>query len=110
MSDQQAEIITTLLDRICDAVVCLDADLRMIQPSPSLEAMLQASPNSMHKRCFVDLFPAHDVEHVRKELQESSQHRAGCLHTSMFDSRGLVVRVQAFHTHTQSMIGEIVRR
>jgi len=103
MSSQRVNIITTLLDAMCDAVIRLDSDLHFLDPQPKLEALLQASPGSLQKRCFLELLPAGECERASKALLEGSQHSAACLHTSMLDSTGLQVRVQVFHVCMQSL-------
>eukprot|EP00931_Biecheleriopsis_adriatica_P123164 TRINITY_DN9821_c0_g2_i1.p1 TRINITY_DN9821_c0_g2~~TRINITY_DN9821_c0_g2_i1.p1 ORF type:complete len:706 (+),score=81.24 TRINITY_DN9821_c0_g2_i1:55-2172(+) len=97
LSTHQAETITTLLDRMTDAVVHLDNNHNLTTPAPKLEALLQASSNSLQKRCFYDLLPESEVERFQRALSESSQFGAGCLHTTMTDSNGLLLRVQIFY-------------
>lgn len=96
-TDQQFSIITTLLDSLCDAVIRLDSDLCLLDPEPKLEALLQASPGFLQKRCFLELLPADESDRARKALLHGSRHSVGCLHTTMLDSNGLQVRVQVFH-------------
>lgn len=97
VTDQQFNIITTLLDSLCDAVIRLDSDLCLLNPEPKLEALLQASPGFLQRRCFLELLPADESDRARKALLHGSHHSVGCLHTTMLDSNGLQVRVQVFH-------------
>ncbi|CAK0874758.1 unnamed protein product [Prorocentrum cordatum] len=90
----------SILAGTCDAVVELDAELRLAQPSPKLAALLMLSPQRVAGEASMSSFLATeaDREKFSQEVTSSTTHDEFCkaFHVSMKDNRGISVPVEAF--------------
>mmetsp|Transcript_124916 Transcript_124916/g.400138 ORF Transcript_124916/g.400138 Transcript_124916/m.400138 type:complete len:485 (+) Transcript_124916:65-1519(+) len=93
----ETSAMTSLLDIICDAVVELDTDLRIVEESRRFEVLLFLGPGVTKHKTLYDFMP--EEEHNR--FQESMRglqvqgvgSQSGLLHSSLRDARGVQMQV-----------------
>lgn len=98
--------VRELLLALCDAEVCLGADLRMSGPSASLAALLLDRGGNLDGRSFFDLVHAADRERfvafLARKVEDCLAHS---LHLHLIDSGGMLVSVQLFHSGFEDFKG-----
>jgi len=106
LATESQRTVTELLSLVCDAVVTLNDDLRIKEPSPALSALLLR--NTTQGLCGVEfqelICDDHDNE-FEAYMAQCSQ--AQCLHARLRDANGTRVQVQLFHRRLRGLGGNI---
>lgn len=112
----QLRAVSNVLGLLCDAVVHLGPELRIVAPAPKLVALLNTAsrPNAYLGENFED-FIASDEDRcrVKQVLNKSSTMDisdspfvANVLQIGMRDASGIAFKVELFHTWFQSVDGQ----
>eukprot|EP00445_Apocalathium_hangoei_P042478 CAMPEP_0203971684 /NCGR_PEP_ID=MMETSP0359-20131031/98603_1 /ASSEMBLY_ACC=CAM_ASM_000338 /TAXON_ID=268821 /ORGANISM="Scrippsiella Hangoei, Strain SHTV-5" /LENGTH=569 /DNA_ID=CAMNT_0050909669 /DNA_START=192 /DNA_END=1902 /DNA_ORIENTATION=+ len=100
--------MTSLLNIVCDAVVELDADLKIVEESPRFAALLALdSTNSTRSKTLQDFMPEEEKEKFRAQMMAlqtvDADSQAGALHSTLRDGRGIALRTELFYVVSQSL-------
>jgi len=110
--DQQHSAMARILSRLCDSLVHLGADLTIVEPCPSLGALLFGRQTLGKNFCdFMALESEQPVliDELRKTSAASSaaEPDVGMLHVSLLDSFKKTVRVHVHHACFWASNGEV---
>ena len=106
LATESQRTATELLSLVCDAVVTLDDDLRIKEPSPALAALLFR--NTTQGLCgvkFEELICDDHDNHFEADMADCSI--AKCLHVHLRDATGNVVAMQLFHRRLRGVGSQI---
>lgn len=106
--------MSSVLSQLCDAVVHLNSELQITQPSPKLAALLNHSTIREERCDFLNLVAGRDKVRFKSSMQSNSteeclEERIGqpqeMLHVHLRDAFGIVVPCQIFHTRFHDLGG-----
>mmetsp|Transcript_174435 Transcript_174435/g.553668 ORF Transcript_174435/g.553668 Transcript_174435/m.553668 type:complete len:584 (-) Transcript_174435:134-1885(-) len=100
--------MTSLLNIVCDAVVELDADLKIVEESPRFAALLALDlPSSVRSKTLQDFMPEEEKDKFRAQMMAvltvAADSQAGALHSTLRDGRGIPLRTELFYVVSQSI-------
>jgi len=100
-----------ILDTVCDVIVELDANLRILEHVPKLAALLLLGPTRSLQGEHLEQYMAEDhdrEEFARNMLVEPGRDgcRAHVFHTRMHDSNRSIIRVEIFSVTWQGLDGQ----
>ena len=119
-SNRTRALVHRLLSAMCDCMVHLDSELRIVEPCPKLSSLLlrSSATSPLLAQSFLQFMPPDEherfIQHIRnEELQQASSCGnaaaadllAFSLHLNLVDANGVLVPIEIFSSFVRDIDG-----